>query len=165
MCGYIFERHNFWKIYFGGNDPRSFIVEELHSENSQIEDIGWLLYFAERICLDYSSWPASIYRTSCIEYVLLLWPAHGTVQLCDPRKKEKKSRGYSSFTVVYCATLHSIEFLWTLSGIVRKRFAPHCFLMRHAVSAAQLAKLHIWYITYISVHRKSKKKLNNVFLW
>ena len=72
-------------------------------------------------------------------------------------KKKKKSRGYSSFTVVYCATLHSIEFLWTLSGIVRKRFAPHCFLMRHAVSAAQLAKLHIWYITYISVHRKIKK--------
>ena len=34
--------------------------------------------------------------------------------------------------------------------------------MRHAVSAAQLAKLHIWYITYIYVHSKIKK-LNNAF--
>ena len=96
------------------------------------------------------------------------WLTHRCSTAVRSKKKRKISRGYSSFTVMYCVILQSIENSLILSGIVRTRFAPHSFLVQHAVSVAQLAKLYILYITYISVHRNSQK-LNNalsyIYIW
>jgi hypothetical protein len=81
----MFAMHKVWKIYFGGND--------LGSENSQMGDIGPLILscknvYALDIQLDRLQFTEP--RASCIVHLLVFWPAHGTVQLYDPKKNKKK---------------------------------------------------------------------------
>ena len=96
----IFARHKVWKIYFGGND--------LGSENSEMDDIRPLILSAKT----YMFWISSLTAFNLQNLVHRASPA---ILACSwystAVRSKKKSRGYGSFTVLYCVILYSIEIL------------------------------------------------------
>ena len=103
---HVFARHKVWKIYFGGND--------LGSENSQMGDIGPLILscknvYALDIQLDRLQFTEP--RASCISCYFGLLMVQYVYSCTIHNFFFKKSRGYGSFTVLYCVILYSIEIL------------------------------------------------------